>query len=213
MKIKSILIADDHELIMVGINSILKEHFTIDEIVMLTNPQDVIDQVDKRLFDLYILDLEFKDITGFSLIKHIRKKDPNAKIIVNTMHEEIWNVNQLLELGTNAIILKRSSGEYLKHAVTAVMKNKQFLCPKFEKLKEKYAIYRKRVKSKNSQLTQTEQIVLKYIVEGYTSKAIAEALSVSEDAIEAHRKNLFIKLEARNVAHLVSIAIRQQLVE
>ncbi len=68
-------------------------------------------------------------------------------------------------------------------------------------------------KTKNSRPTQSELNVLKYIVEGYSSKEIAIRLSVTEDTIEAHRKSLFIKLDARNVAHLVSIAIRQRLVE
>lgn len=213
MIIDSILIADDHELIMMGTCAILQESFNIGEVVMFTDPDEVVNVVNDRHFDLYILDLEFKEVSGFNLVKNIRRKHTDAKIIINTMHEEIWNVNQLLELNVNGIILKKSSKEYLVEAVHAVMQGKQFLCPRFEELKEKCSDYKKRLRTKNSRLTKTEANVLKYIVEGNTSKSIAEALHVSEDTIEVHRKNLFIKLEAKNVAHLVSIAIRQRLVE
>lgn len=211
--IEKILIADDHELIMMGTSTILRESFDIGEIVMLTSPEEVINLVNTRNFDVYILDLEFKESSGFNLVKQIRKKHADARIIINTMHEEIWNVNQLLELNVNGIILKRSSREHLTQAVVVAMQNKQFLCPRFEELKGKCPDYKQKLRTKNSCLTKTETRVLKYIVEGHTSKSIADTMHVSEDTIEVHRKNLFIKLEAKNVAHLVSIAIRQRLVE
>lgn len=213
LTMKSVLVADDHELIIKGICNTLNEQFCIDHIATFTDPGEIADIVKEQSFDLYILDLEFQKMSGFDLIKQIRKKYSDAKIIVVTMHDEIWNVNHLFELEVNGIILKKASSTYLVKAIETVMDNRQFLCPKFEKLKERNTAYKKRKKSKGSQPSQSELAVLKYIADGHTSKQIATTLCVTEDTIEAHRKSLFVKLEARNVAHLVSIAIRQRLIE
>ena len=212
LHIGSILIADDHELILAGIHHILIQSFSIDEISMFTTSKEVLSSIEEKSFELYILDIEMGDVSGFELIRQIRKKNMGAKILICTMHEEVWYVNQLLDMDVTGIMLKKSTLEHLKHAVTAVMSNEKYLCPRFQKI-SKSLVPKTRFKSKNYQLTPTERIVLKYIVEGYKSREIAEAMFVTEDAIEAHRKNLFLKLNARNVAQLVSIAIRQHLVD
>ena len=213
MKIGKILIADDHELVIDGIRNLLHENFIIDDIRTFTESENILDAVKKETFDLYILDLEFKGMSGFELIESIRKEDPYARIIVVTMHEEIWNINHLLKLKVDGIVLKKESREYLCKAVVSVMNNNHFLCPRFDKLSRRSTVIKILNKTKNSRPTQSELSVLKYIAEGYSSKEIAACLSVTEDTIEAHRKNLFVKLEAKNVAHLASIAIRQRLVE
>lgn len=213
IKINKILVADDHELVIKGICSILNERFSVNDITVFTNPEKILSEVEKQSFDLYILDLEFQEMLGFELISQIRKIQHNAKIIVVTMHDEIWNVKHLLALNVNGIVLKKSSGDYLEEAINTVMDNKQFLCPKFLELKNRNSAYIRNIKKENSRPSQSELSVLKYVAKGYSSKEIAKILNVTENTIEAHRKNLFLKLDARNVAHLVSIAIRRHLIE
>lgn len=212
-EIGKVLVADDHELVIKGICNILNEKFKIGEIKEFTDPELVLGEIKKGPFDLYILDIEFEGMSGFDLITQIREMHHDAKIIVITMHDELWNVKHLLSLNVDGILLKKSSGIYLETAVKAVINNEIFLCPIFTKLKKRNMVYIKKQKNDNCAPTQAELVVLKHIVQGFSSKEISEALGVSENTIEAHRKNLFVKLEARNVAHLVSIAIRHHLVE
>lgn len=213
MEINRILIADDHGLILTGIREILENAFTVNYICALSDPKEVSAEAAKRDYDLYILDLEYRDMSGFELIKEVRKKHTESKIIICTMHEEVWNANRLVDMDVDGIVLKKSACEYLKEAVTSVLNNKKYYCPRFKHLSEQTSSYRRRVKNKNSQLTRQELQVLKYIAKGYTSKEIADIFSVTDDTIEAHRKNMFIKLEAKNVAHLVSIAISKGFIE
>lgn len=214
MKINQILIADDHELILTSISNILIEKFSVrkDNIFMFTDPQQVLSSIEKKTFDLYILDLEFHKISGFDLIEAIREKDKEAKIIVCTMHQEIWNVNRLLEMNVNGIILKNSTNNCLVQAVDSVSKGQFFLCPNFKEIKTKSQAYRRKGHKINI-LTKREQEVLQYIVEGYKSKDIADQLGISENAVENHRKNLFLKLDVDNVIKLVRAAIDYRLVE
>ncbi|NDW08655.1 response regulator transcription factor [Dysgonomonas sp. 520] len=213
LKLKRVLIADDHELILTGISDILVNRFSLkrENLLLFTNPELVLNTIKDTGFDLYILDLEFQNISGFDLIKSIRKIDKNSNIIVCTMHQEVWNVNRLLEMNINGIVLKNTANIHLEHAIEAVCNGQKFLCPKFKDIKAKSQLYKKG--RKVGLFTKREQEVLRYIVDGYTSKEIALKLEISENAIEGHRKNLFMKLDVSNVMQLVRVAICYRLVE
>jgi len=206
-----ILIADDHELILSSIKNILIEKFFLSDrdITVYTDPEQVLTILGSTDYDLFILDLEFGKISGFDLIKAIRKKEPESRIIICTMHQEIWNIKRLLDLNLNGIVLKKSANIYIEKAVKAVMNGETYLCPKFQEIKIKSNSFRKKINPPTSR----ELEVLKHIVEGLTSKEIAGKLQISENAVEGHRKNLFLKLNASNVAQLVRNAITYRLVE
>ena len=106
MKIDKILVADDHELILFSIRSILSSRFEIkdENIATFTTSEQVLSTVKNTLYDLYILDLELRKLSGFDLIRSIREINKNARIIICTMHQEIWNVNRLLEMDIDGII-------------------------------------------------------------------------------------------------------------
>lgn len=210
MHINRVVVVDDHELILAGISDILARKFSIDEMILLKDSGSVITTLENRSFDLYILDLELDDISGFEIVEMILRQNPKAKIIICTMHEEVWYINRLLSSGAKGILLKKSSFETLEYAVLTVMAGGDYLCPRFQKLNEQIS---ERKKKNNYQLTPTEKIVLKHIAEGKTSKEIAAQMYVTVDTIEAHRKNIFVKLGVRNVAQLVSVAIRLHLVD
>lgn len=212
-KIGSVLLADDHDVIMKGIHQILINHFHVDEIVMLKDSEEVLDAIQKRQFDLYILDLEFNEMSGYKFITEIRTLYPDAKIIINTVHEEIWYINDLLKMDVDGIVAKKSSEQYLQNCIEDVVNGKRFLCPRLAEVKDRCSSYNKKIRSKSSQITPTELQVLRYIDKGLTSKEIASQMCVSENTIETHRKNLILKLNVTNVAQLVSVAIRHRLIE
>lgn len=210
---KKILIIDDHNLILEGIRSILEKKYLPEQIVTMAEGKKAVELLPETLFDVYIVDLDLKDMTGFELIKQIRHYHASARIIVNTMHEEIWNINRLAELNINGIVLKSSASEHLDQAIEKILDGKEYFCPRFTYLRSRNQTYNRRIKNKNSIPSTQERQVLKYIAQGYTTQEIANILSVSENTIESHRKSLFLKLEAKNVAHLVSIAINQGLLD
>jgi len=212
-EMKKILIADDHSLILDGIQSILSKSLAGNLITTLTTGKSVCEEAKVQEYDIYILDLEFKDMLGFDIIKEIRSVHADAKIIVNTMHEEVWNIERLINMEVNGIVLKSSACEHLEEAIKRVLDGEEYFCPRFSYLRTRTTSYRRSLKSKISQPSPQELIVLKYIVNGYTTQDIANELSLSVNTIESHRKSLFIKLEAKNMAHLVTIAIKQGLVE
>ncbi|MDR1882098.1 MAG: response regulator transcription factor [Prevotella sp.] len=213
MDICKVLVADDHELILTAICNILTNRFSIDKdsISVFTSSGQVLNETRNTRYDLYILDLEFRELSGFDLIQSIREKDRDAKIIICTMHQEVWNINRLLEADVDGVILKNSANIYLEQAINCVAKGGKFLCPKFKEVQYKSQVYKNKIKK--HVLTDREKEVLKLVVDGYSSKEIASLLGISENGVEKHRKNLYLKLDVENVVQLVRVAIYHRLVE
>ena len=210
---KRILIVDDHSLVLEGLSHTLEKIPGIGEITALTDGTSATNAIKDKTFDIYILDLELPDMNGFELIENILKLHEQASIIVNTMHEEIWTVNRLLELGVQGIVLKSSSSVHRAKAIKCILEGKSYFCPRFEYLAQKHTNYRKQLENKNSLPTKRELEVLQLIAAGKTTEEISERLFISINTVESYRKNLMLKLNAKNMAHLVSIAIKKRLIE
>ena len=104
-----LLVVDDHSLILEGICKIVNKMPEVTVADAVTSGKQAIKLIEERDYDVYILDISIPDISGFELIAKIRELNDQARIVVNTMHEEIWMVNRLVQCGVNAVILKSSA--------------------------------------------------------------------------------------------------------
>ena len=201
------LIVDDHPLISEGVKHILEKSDLFSSIHIARNYYEAVRYIEQRSFDLYIIDIELPQSDGFVLIDQIRSQDFDSRIIVNTMHDELWTIRKLMELNINGIVLKSSDTSQLLAAVYAVMEGKQYQCSHFSRLCA-------RINSKsdanqyNIQLTEKELEILKAIVNGDSTAVIAQKLFRSINTIETHRRRIMDKFDAKNMAELVAKAIR-----
>lgn len=191
-----IAVVDDHDLIREGINAMLTSS-GIENIDKFSTATELVSLVDAgNTYDFYIIDLELPDIDGFVLMELIRARDPKAKIIVSTVHDEIWTLRKLVARNANAIIYKSVTGSEIITAIHEIMEGRHYYCPDAMKAL-------KNAEDDSQHPTNRELEVLHHISLGKTTKEIAAALFVSENTVEAHRKSLFHKLGAINVVDLV----------
>lgn len=197
-----IAVVDDHDLIREGLNAVLMNN-GVKEIDKFSTAMGLISSLDAgKKYDFYVLDLELPDIDGFVLIEMIRARNPVAHIIISTVHDEIWTLRKLLARDVNAIIYKSGDGSEIISAINEILKGNNYYCA---------AVYNamEAAGDKAQHPTSRELEVLYQIAQGKTSREIAGAMFVSDNTIEAHRKSLFAKLGAVNVADLVVKAIER----
>lgn len=191
----SVAIIDDHELVLEGFRSFLIRS-GIPDVEAFSKAQPLLDRVASHPFTIYIVDVELADIEITKLIDQIRNLQPNAKIIVNTMHEEIWVVNKMTEKNVDGVMYKSGELHQLLEAISTVACGHKFFCKKFQRLRNCLQV-------QNQIPSERELDVLACIAKGYSTKEIAVKLFISENTVENHRKSLFRKLKASNMADLI----------
>ena len=141
-------------------------------------------------------------MSGFELIEQIRLLYPDMRIIIETMHSEVWVVRRMVKADVDAVILKQSDPENLQEAIQSVLAGRKYYCPHFQKSRKKLPPEMSQVLSKR------ELEVLKCISEGLKSNEIAETLYISVNTVEFHRKQIMLKLEAKNASDMLIKAIK-----
>lgn len=205
-----ILLVDDHDLVLQGMKRIIEHSLPeIKSISTSATGKEALALASFQRFTLYLLDMELPDMSGFELIDELRKQDPQARIIVNTMHEEIWFIKHLLKSDVTGILFKSiNSGEMAK-AIRQVLNGGSYYCPYAEHVR---SLMRRSDNGQREGLTERELDVLKCISEGKNTQEIANELCVSANTVDTHRRHLMEKLGARNAADLIMTAISQGII-
>lgn len=155
--------------------------------------------------DVLLLDINLPDSSGIDLCKNIIDKFPNQKIIALTTYNERVFIQQMLDNGAYGYVLKNASSDEIMEGVTEVSKGNNYLCTEAENLLKK-------TQENELMITRRESSVLQLLAEGFTNLEIAEKLFISPLTVDSHRKNLIVKLQARNTASLIKIASDKGLV-
>lgn len=195
----SVAIIDDHEVVLEGFRSFIVKN-GLSHVEAFSKAQSLLDRIHSHPFNVYIVDVELPDMDSSELIDAIRAIHQDAKIIINTMHEEMWVVSKMTEKKVDGVMYKSAHLDQLLEAIKAVLSGRQFFCTKYKKSQNK-------ILTQNNQLTRREQEVLMQIAKGLSTKEMSKALFISENTVETHRQNIFSKLKAHNMAELIIKAI------
>lgn len=205
-----ILLVDDHDLVLQGLKRIVECSLPeIKNVCTASSGYEVGLLAASQHFDLFVLDMELPDVSGLELISTLRNLDPQTCILVNTMHEEIWYIKNLLQCGVNGILFKSTDSGKITEAIRRVLAGETYYCPYAEHVRTQM----KRLEEKRPEdLTLRELDVLKRISEGKNTQEIARELCVSTNTVDTHRRHLMEKMGARNVADLIMTAISKGII-
>ena len=205
-----ILLVDDHDLVLQGLKRIVECSLPeIKNVCTASSGQEALHLIASQRFNLFVLDMELPDISGMDIIVRIREKDPWARIIVNTMHEEIWFIKDLIQSAVDGILFKSIDSTKIAEAIRRVLDGGTDHCPYAEHVR---AQMRRSDEGRREELTLRELDVLKRISEGKNTQEIAQELCVSTNTVDTHRRHLMDKLDARNVADLIMTAISKGII-
>jgi len=214
-KNKKIVIAEDHTILRQGLKSLLDHNDGFEVVGEAEDGLEAIRCVEKKQPDLLLLDLNMPRMDGISVIKDIKRRFPDTKIVVLTMHKKEEYILETFKSGADGYCLKGDSHEELVTAIRSVLKNKFYVSPEISgRVLEGYLEGQKTVKEKTSwdTLTQREREVLKMVGEGYQNKEIADYLCISVKTVEKHRANIMQKLDLHSASALTAYAFDHGLI-
>lgn len=203
-----IFLTDDHAILLGGLVKILSVEEDFEVIGSAGSVQETLDQLTQKNVDLLITDYNLPDDDGLSLVRQVKRKYPEIRIIVLSMHDEAHLIKEILKEGVDGYILKKDSHEELVSAVRAVKNGKVYLSSDVN------AMLMKGLNGTEEQklLTDREREILKLIAKEYTNRQMAEELFISERTVETHRKNIFRKTGTNNLVGLIKFAYANNLI-
>jgi DNA-binding NarL/FixJ family response regulator len=203
-----VAIVDDQVIILNGLQKILADapHVKIEGVY--NNGDDLLEAMEKNIPDVLLLDIQMPGKSGPELAVIIAKKYPSVKMIALTNVDVISQVKQMLQKGCLGYLLKDVSPEILLKAIETVHNGEQFLKEDFKT----QLLNSLSGNESNHLITRREKEILKLIVEENTNQDIAGKLFLSLRTVENHRNNLLQKLQVKNTAGLVKVAIQEGLI-
>ncbi|MBD3337298.1 MAG: response regulator [Candidatus Eisenbacteria bacterium] len=205
-----ILIVDDHPIVRRGLTKLLNSETGLEVCGEAEDAATAMERVQETMPDLVIVDISLKDVGGIELIKQIKAKHPNMKMLVSSMHDEVLYAERCLHAGAMGYISKSEATEEMVNAIRRVMTNKVYLSPQMSErvldrmVRGEDKIDRPTIES----LSDRELEVFELIGRGLTTRQIAQRLYLSVKTIETYRENLKTKLGLKNSTELVRHAVR-----
>ena len=212
-----VLIADDHTMFADGIESILRTEDEISVVGKCYDGQSIFRFLMDKEADVLLLDISLPDMSGIDICKRLTAERPQTKIIGLTMHNEESFIQALTQNGAMGYVLKNTGKIELVEAIKRVAEGKSYFSEEVTQ-----TIMRGLVSPKEKDRTTTdspplisrrEKEVLALIISEYTTTEIASELNISLKTVESHRRSLLTKLNVRNTAGLVRVAVEYDLVE
>jgi DNA-binding NarL/FixJ family response regulator len=209
-KMYRILLADDHVLIRHGIKNIIKKNEQLVVAGEVSNGKQLMSVLEDSEIDLIILDISMPDIGGMEAIGLVKTKYPWIKILMLTMHKNKQYFYNAMAAGADGYLMKDDSDEELLVAITKVLSGKSYISPYMtdDFADDVINMYRNERRTPFQELTKREKEILQLVVQGFTSKQMAEQLNLSQRTIDHHRSNLLRKFNRKNSVDLVNYAVR-----
>ena len=205
-----IFIADDHAVFRSGLRMLLEKEPDLQVVGETENGFETIRAVAETDLDVLLLDVAMPGLSGARVAEEVLKSKPNLAIVVLTMHEDEYYLQEFFRLGVRAYVLKKSTGTDVAQAIRAAQKGKQYIDPALTNLVISSYVGRPQTKPKTGKLdmlTPREMEVLTLLAYGHTNGEIADKLCISERTVETHRTNIMTKMEFKSRAELVRFAI------
>jgi two-component system NarL family response regulator len=204
-KIIRVLVVDDHPPMRMGLVGLIKSQPGMDVIAEASDGEEAIEVYDDVLPDIVLMDLRMPGMGGVEAILAIRKKHPEARVIVLSTYDMDEDIHRAIQSGAKSYLLKDMPTEEITSTIRWIYEGGDASLPRqvAERLTER---------SQREQLTERQRDVLEALVKGRSNKEIASSLFISEDTVKSHLTTLFARLRVRDRTEAAVEAIRHGII-
>lgn len=196
-----IALVDDHQMFLDGMVAILSQENNIEVSFIEKTAKGALEKLNTTIPDLIISDISMPEMNGFEFIKIVKKKFPEIKVLIVSMYKS----HQSFENVEGFLLKDSDSTEFILAINTIVNHGKKYFGT--EKKTEDDFIFNKSI------LSEREKEIIRLISDELTTDEIAEKLFLSKRTVETHRKNIFFKLQVKNIAGMIRKAIHLGIIQ
>ena len=206
-----VLLVDDHAVVRDGLKAILEAQGHITVVGEASDGRKAVDQAKKLRPDVVVMDIAMPELNGIEATRQIRESCPSTQVVILSMYSSSEHIYQAIRAGAQGYLLKESAGKEVLAAVCAVHAGRRYMSQQITAtMIDDYMHHRDTAEPKSplDLLSHREREVLQLVVEGKSSKEIANILHLSPKSVETYRSRLMQKLGMSDLPGLVKFAIQ-----
>jgi DNA-binding NarL/FixJ family response regulator len=209
-----VLLVDDHAILRDGLRMVLDAQPGISVVGEAEDGNAALALVEELHPNVVVMDIAMPRMNGLEATRQIRKRFPDTRVVILTMHEDQHYLVQIVKAGAHGCVLKRSAGTDLVTAIKAAARGESYFSPTIATMMvdDYRVLLSKGGIDEEELLTEREREVLQLVAEGRTSQEIADILVLSIKTIQTHRAHIMEKLGAHDRTDLVKAAIRMGMI-
>ena len=207
-----VLLAEDHTIVRKGLCALLDAEPSIEVIGEAQDGREALLKAEQLHPDIVLMDISMPGLNGLEATRQIKKRFPEVKVLILTVHSDEEYIRQILRAGASGYLVKQAAPNELISAIEAIQRGESYLSPSVsKKVVQEYVQHAAGAAEEDSyeRLTDREREVLQLIAEGNSTRDIAELLHLSVKTAETHRARLMSKLDIHSTAELTQYAIRK----
>lgn len=205
-----ILLADDHQMLLESLADSINQSAAFEVIATAYNRTEVLQKLEIYTIDVLVCDVQMPVLDGISTILQVRQLYPDLKILMLSMLEDAPKITMAIQAGANGYILKKAKKAELENAILTIARGEKYFA---DEILQILKIQEPIQENLPSGITQREIEILKLIANEFSSQQIASQLNISLNTVESHRKNIYQKLNIKNLAGAIRFALQNHLIE
>lgn len=212
MPLPTVILADDHAIVVDGLRRILERSFEV--VHTVKDGRALVAAAGKFKPDIIVTDISMPLLNGIEAVRQIKKAHPRVKVVILTMHYDVAYALEAFQAGASGYVLKHSASSELVTALQEVLRGRVYITPRIAReVMEALADGSNRKGGSDATITARQREVLQLLAEGYTMHEIAGILHVSERTVQYHKYGMMQRLGIRTNAELIQYAVRHRIVE
>ncbi len=215
MSKRRVLLVDDHEVVRLGLKSLLEHNAQFEVVGEAGTAKDAIEQVARTQPDVVLMDIRLPGASGIDACEEITRRFPETRVIMLTSYAEDEMLFSAIRAGASGYVLKQIAGDDLIRALESVGRGEALLDPAVTQrvFQEVRRAVKEEEASAFSNLSQQERHVLLLVSEGKTNREIAKALFLGEGTVRNYVSSILSKLGVSNRAEAAAYAVEHNLKE
>lgn len=210
MRKPRILLADDHAIVLEGLQRLLAADFELAGVAH--NGVEMVDACESLKPDLIVADLSMPLMNGIDALHRLRRGGNQTTVVFLSMHPDVTSATRAIEAGASGYVLKHSASDELVTAIREALAGRTFVSPSLRTPAVEERLLGGRGQTRGLELTPRQKEVLQLLAEGKSAKEIGAILGISPRTAETHKYKMMDDLGLPTTAELVQYAIRHGLV-